>query len=316
MAKEAAINLRQLHYFVKVVEAGNITHAAEQLHLAQTALGIQIRNLEDALQVKLLERHSRGVSTTEAGALLYERAIEVFEQIDAIEKEVIALGSHKKSTISLGATPSIMRLIGSELILDAREKLPNVALRVVEELSFVLVDALQRGEIDFALAYEIEALPGVKRTPLVEENLLHISAPGARPPGTEISLKDAVSGPLALTSTRDAVARTLQHVTSRLSIPLNVAIEVQSMQAIRTLVARGEVESIVPYGMALDGLETRAIEARRIIEPRLTRTLFLVTSARRGRMAHDAPFVAFLHSVAERLAEKIGQDARLVTEAS
>lgn len=55
------MNLRQLKYFVGVIEAGNMTRAAEQLHVAQTALGMQIRQLEEDLGVALLVRHSRGV---------------------------------------------------------------------------------------------------------------------------------------------------------------------------------------------------------------------------------------------------------------
>ena len=69
------MNLRQLRYFVSVVEAGNMTRAAEQLHVAQTALGMQIRQIEEDLGVALLVRHSRGVEPTKAGSLLHARAL-------------------------------------------------------------------------------------------------------------------------------------------------------------------------------------------------------------------------------------------------
>jgi hypothetical protein len=69
------MNLRQLKYFVSVVEAGNMTRAAEQLHVAQTALGMQIRQIEEDLGVALLVRHSRGVEPTEAGSFLHGRAL-------------------------------------------------------------------------------------------------------------------------------------------------------------------------------------------------------------------------------------------------
>ena len=58
---ETAINLRQLKYFARVVEAGNMTRAAEQLFVAQPALGMQIKQLEEQLGVSLLHRHTRGV---------------------------------------------------------------------------------------------------------------------------------------------------------------------------------------------------------------------------------------------------------------
>ena len=68
--RNAVMNLRQLRYFLSVVEAGNMTRAADQLHVAQTALGMQIKQLEESLGVALLVRHSRGVEPTPAGKLL------------------------------------------------------------------------------------------------------------------------------------------------------------------------------------------------------------------------------------------------------
>jgi LysR family transcriptional regulator, nitrogen assimilation regulatory protein len=61
------MNLKQLIYLKKAIELGNISRAAQDLNVAQTALGIQIRNLEEELGVILLERHSRGVAASAAG---------------------------------------------------------------------------------------------------------------------------------------------------------------------------------------------------------------------------------------------------------
>src|SRR5437763_1477610 len=70
----AMLELRQLHYFVVVVEEGQMTSAASRLHIAQPALSQAIAKLEADLGVKLFERHSRGVIPTEAGAAFFERA--------------------------------------------------------------------------------------------------------------------------------------------------------------------------------------------------------------------------------------------------
>ena len=84
------MNLRQLKYFVEVVEAGNMTRAAEQLHVAQTALGMQIRQLEEDLGVALLVRHSRGVEPTKAGSLLHTRAVSILKEVEETRKDVRA----------------------------------------------------------------------------------------------------------------------------------------------------------------------------------------------------------------------------------
>ena len=90
------MNLRQLKYFVGVVEAGNMTRAAEQLHVAQTALGMQIRQIEEDLGVALLVRHSRGVEPTKAGNLLLSRALEILRLVEETRKEELRMAASEQ----------------------------------------------------------------------------------------------------------------------------------------------------------------------------------------------------------------------------
>jgi LysR family nitrogen assimilation transcriptional regulator len=173
------MNLRQLRYFTRIVEAGNITRAAEQLFVAQPALGMQIRQLEDSLGVELLSRHSRGVAPTRAGQALYERACEILSLVEQAEQQVAAAGRFDSEVVVLGLTNGFMNIVGRELILKARQSLPRVRLEIVEERSAVLVDVLERHEIDMALAYEVHERPGLVRVPLVEEEMLFVVGGGA-----------------------------------------------------------------------------------------------------------------------------------------
>ncbi|HTI88742.1 MAG TPA: LysR family transcriptional regulator, partial [Alphaproteobacteria bacterium] len=76
------MTLRQLHYFLRILELKSFSKAAANLHIAQPALGLQIRKLEDELGVPLLNRHSRGVTPTEAGLILREHAQTVLRQVE------------------------------------------------------------------------------------------------------------------------------------------------------------------------------------------------------------------------------------------
>lgn len=299
-----SMKLRQLAYFVKVVEVGNITRAAEQLNLAQTALGIQIRNLEDNLQIQLLDRHSRGVSATSAGMLLYERSIEILQRIEETRRDLIALGG-ERIRIRFGATPSILKLIGTELLVEANAQLPGIALEVVEELSFMLIDALERGELDYVLAYDIEDNPGIRRVALLEEDLLHMSAPKSNPQDSDISFRQAVAGDLALLSNRDIIWRRVHETASRLSVDVNITYLVQSNEAIKALVLHGVAQSIMPYGIVAEDLKAGQIVARRIARPAVKRTLFLAHPAHRS-FADEKPFLAFIDHMVERLTEEMG----------
>ena len=84
----AMIDLRQLHYFVVVVEEGQMTRAAARLHIAQPALSQAIGKLETDLGVRLFERHSRGVTPTEAGAAFFQRALRALLAVEEAEDAV------------------------------------------------------------------------------------------------------------------------------------------------------------------------------------------------------------------------------------
>src|SRR5690606_8577960 len=116
------ITLKRLQYFAKVVEMRNITKAAEQLHIAQPALGVHIRALEEAFGVPLLARHSRGVEPTAAGLLLLERADEVFELLDRTRDDVRRAATSSPVDFRLGLTTSVMQLIASDLLLSVQER--------------------------------------------------------------------------------------------------------------------------------------------------------------------------------------------------
>jgi LysR family nitrogen assimilation transcriptional regulator len=298
------MKLRQLSYFVKVVEVGNITKAAEQLNLAQTALGIQIRNLEDSLQIQLLDRHSRGVSATPAGMLLYDRALEILQRIEETRRDLISLGG-ERVRVRLGATPSILKLIGTDLLVAATEQLPGISLHLVEELSFVLMDALDRGELDYVLAYDIEDSPGLRRIALLEEDLLLVSAPDGKEAEPDVSFRQAVAGDLALVSNRDIIWRRVHETASRLSLDVKITYQVQSMEAIKALILHGVAQSIMPYGIVSEEIKSGELIARRIERPDVKLTLFLAHAVNKG-LADEGQFHAFIDNMVERLAKAIG----------
>jgi LysR family nitrogen assimilation transcriptional regulator len=280
--------------------------------VAHTALGLQVRNLEQELETDLFTRHSRGMTVTDAGRVLYEHALEILAVAEEARREVRAAAKTTTAAITLGITPSIANLVGTELIVAARERLPGPPLKVVEELSFVLIDALRRGEMDIALAYEVPAHRGILRTPLMEEPLLFVAAPALIGGEGPIAFKDLAGTELALTSSRDMVWRLVHEAGERLAIPVNVAFEVQSLQAIKTLIQRGVATSIMPFGAVAADLADGTIAARPIVRPELSRTLFLARAEDRTPFPDEDDVLRFLDGVLRRLGEAIGPGARVI----
>ena len=204
-----AISLRQLRYFVRTVDAGNITRAAEQLFVAQPALGLQIRQLEETLGVSLLSRHSRGVSPTRAGTLLYERACEILRMVDDTQQVVAAAGRQDVESVVLGLTYGVMGMLGRDIVISARDELPGIQLTLIEEMSVVLMDALEREELDIAIAYDVHQRPGLLRVPMIEEELVFVTAPSVDPDDKPIPYREMIARPLVLQGPRDVVRQQL-----------------------------------------------------------------------------------------------------------
>lgn len=307
---EAAINLRQLRYFVKVVEVGNITRAAELLNVAQPALGLQIRQLEQDLSVDLLVRHSRGIAPTAAGRLLFERASGILEQVEHTKNEVRTLGEVAQETFTLGLSPSIMMQFGPELLISGPGEMPGVFLSLVEELSFVLGEALERGELDAAFAYEVPERPGIDRRAILREELLFVTAPGAAPQSSTIRFADALSGDLVQAGGRDMVRKLVEHEAQKLSLPVRVPFEASSISAMKAMVTRGIAASIMPFGTAAEELRAGLLVSRRIEDPHILRTLYLIRPTRRKPSKNEAAIDRFLDGIQARLLEALGELSR------
>jgi LysR family nitrogen assimilation transcriptional regulator len=305
--REAAINLRQLRYFTRVVELGNMTRAADYLNVAQPALGLQIRQLEEDLGSPLLIRHSRGVEPTPAGRTLFERAQKILAMVDETRAEMLALrGTLSSETVRLGITPSIMSLIGYDLLVEAREDLPQVFLSVTEELGYVLIDAMKRGELDLALVYEVEDEAWLNARPVFEEELLFVTALADVPPG-QIGFADALGYPLILPCERDLVRKLIDNACARQGVKLNLAFEVNSPAGIKTMVLREGASTIVPFGAVADEIKDGRLQARRIARPEVVRTLSLVRPAGGRVFQHEAAIEAFMQRMTAKLAEAVGE---------
>jgi LysR family nitrogen assimilation transcriptional regulator len=261
--------------------------------------------------VVLLIRHSRGVSPTRAGQVLYERACEILRLMDETERQVTAAGRLEREGIVLGLTNGFSNLVGRDLVRQSRRDLPAVNLSLVEERSVVLVDALERHKIDIALAYEVHERPGVLRVPLVEEDLLFVSAPdcdATDDPGLQnsIDFSELATHGLVLPGKRDGVRDQVLATAKRLAIELNVMLDVSSISMMRNMVAHGDAAAVMPYGNAVEDIERGLLVGWRITKPALKRTLYLVRSVRRAPFKYEDELLELLLDICRQFADHLG----------
>jgi LysR family nitrogen assimilation transcriptional regulator len=288
-----------------VVEAGNMTRAAEQLHVAQTALGMQIRQIEEDLGVALLVRHSRGVEPTKAGSLLHARALAILKLVEETRREVSAYEREESEAIRLGVTPALMLTSGPEIALTVREKHPQVLLSLVEEMSHVLIEALSRGEVDFILCYDVPDLPRFSRTALLQDDLVLVTLPGPVK-GQPIAFVDALEESLAMPEEGDTVRSAVTRAARELGLDLKIAYEVRSISAMKSLVSRGAAASILPFASVIQEVSAGKLDARPIVTPAIRRTLFLASSTQRAPLRNEAALAGAVRTSMQGLVEALG----------
>lgn len=145
------MEIRVLRYFLAVVREGNITAAANFLHLTQPTLSRQIKDLEDELGKQLLIRKSHRVTLTPEGMLLRKRAEEIISMVDKTEAEFTAMGNIVSGDIYIGGgeTQAIRRI--AEIIKDLRESYPEVRYHLHSGNAEDVTDRLDKGLLDFGI---------------------------------------------------------------------------------------------------------------------------------------------------------------------
>lgn len=145
------MDIKQLNYFYVIAEEGQITSAAKRLHIAQPPLSYQLKNLEDELGVKLVERGSRNVTLTDAGLILYKRAEQILSLTKSTMDELKDFKQGTHGTLSIGTVSS-----SGASLLDSRlsifhEKYPFINFEIHEGNTFKLLEALHKGIIEIAI---------------------------------------------------------------------------------------------------------------------------------------------------------------------
>ncbi|AGS38691.1 MAG: LysR substrate-binding domain-containing protein [Cycloclasticus pugetii] len=145
------MNLRDLKYIVAVAETKSFVKAAEQCFVSQPTLSMQIKKLENSLNIKIFERNNKHVLVTEIGKQVIETAKRILQDAEHIS----ILAKHEQDPFAgdftLGAFPTIAPYILPKLIPLIKKKLPNLRLILVEEKTDILLHKLKTGLIDAAL---------------------------------------------------------------------------------------------------------------------------------------------------------------------
>jgi LysR family tcuABC transcriptional regulator len=265
------MELRQLRYFVRVVELGSMSRAAIELDVVQSALSQQIARLEGELATRLLQRSSKGVTATEAGLAFFREAQLALRHAD--EAARAAQQARLSGSVSVGLAPTTASVLGLPLMQAVRERYPDVRLHMVESLSGHLSSMLNARQLDLAVLFDTDPGRRWSVTPLVEEKLFLIRArTGSRPLPAKIRLAQLAELPLILPSGPHGLRATLDAAFSGGRLRRLLPIEIDSLAMLMDAVRAGLGCTIQP-GAALARFPdaAQAFEVAEITDARVRR---------------------------------------------
>jgi LysR family nitrogen assimilation transcriptional regulator len=282
MTQGPSLELRQLRYFAQVARSGGFSPAALALDIAQPALSRQVRALEQILGVDLFHRTGRGVSLTDAGHRLLERADKILRETDEAAEDLRALGAIASGSAVVGMPPTVGRVLTVPLMRRFREAHPQVELRVVEGLSGDMAEWLRTGRVDVAILFGAPRTPTVIADPVVEETLVVVGRPDSFE--TRDVRLTALSGrALALPSRKHSLRSLVADAAAEAGFVPQVVFEIDSLHAMLEAARQGLAVTVVPLAAVLRDLAAGDLAAWPIVDPPLTRVLHVGTAAQRPR---------------------------------
>lgn len=284
---QAVTDLRQLRYFVAIVEHGSFSRAAEALHVAQPALSLHVRNMEKDYGVALLFRSPRGVVPTEEGTILLRHARTVLDQIAVAEEELRGHHADPAGEVRLGLPGTIGQILAVPLVRLVHQKHPKIRLRIAEAMSGYILDWMREGRIDLAVLYGEAPEHGLVTEALLKEPLQFFGTPEmlsrhqAPDSKTGITLTQVARMPLILPGEGHGLRDLLKRHSRAIGSDLNTVMDLDSYNNIKLLVAEGLGFSVLPQNAIASEVSDGQLEARDIVEPQIRRKVHLAHAADR-----------------------------------
>ncbi|MFO3663058.1 LysR family transcriptional regulator [Pseudomonas amygdali] len=266
------LNLNHLHTFSLVIAHGSFSAAAERLHLTQPAVSLQIRQLEDQLNLKLIERVGKRLKPTSAGTTLLEH----IARIDAVvEDALLELSSHAsgvagKVAIGTGATACIHLL--PPMLQALRRRFAQLDVRVSTGNTDGILKAVEENRLDLALVTLPASGRSLHITPLLEDEFVAIFASSQQPIAAEMTPEHLCELPLVVFESGSSTRLLINEWFLQAGIRIKPVMELGSIEAIKEMVAAGLGYSIVPRMAVAAVHHRRGLQVLHLV-PGLSRTL-------------------------------------------
>ena len=267
------MDIRQLRYFVYIIDYGSLGKAAEKLFVAQPSLSQQIAKLEADVGVPLLIRSSQGVKPTAAGQAMYRHARLVLHQMEQLRQEVREGVGAESGTVAVGFPTTMTSILAMPVFEAVRRRYPGIRLQFFESMSGYLNELLANGRLDLAILFRETSTPGISTLPLLDEELYVMGDLGgaASERSRTCTLPALADIPLVAPGVSNGLRLLLERIFAQEQVPLNIIADVDSLPMLLSIAQSGAACTILPASALASRAAADRPRMRRITDPMIRR---------------------------------------------
>jgi len=272
---ESTLSLRQLRYFVCVVEQRGFTAASAVLHVAQPSLSRQIAQLEESLGEQLLLRGPEGVLPTEAGRRFYDLARDVLDRVNGAGAELKGIDREPQGRVAAAMPTTCGTQLLTDLIKICKQRMPLVDLQVQDGISSHTGPVLETGMVDFGVVPNADEIAGIVAEDLLREQLFLVRSHdggGTRVP-SEIALAEIAGMPLVVVPRTLHLRRHLERAAQEAGVLLDLRYEQRTANTVAGFVRAGLAATVTNWPSYMELFPAGSAIAQRIVSPPLSRTI-------------------------------------------
>lgn len=269
-----ALDLMKMRYFARIAELGSFTRASTELGVAQPALSLHVRALEEHLGLQLLNRTSRGVVVTEAGQTLLSHAQAILRAVEQAEVATREQAKYPTGDVSLGVLSSLSPTLCVPVLEECDRRFPKIRLTVSEGDSQALRSAIDSRVHDLAVNLIDVAKPA--SVPLFDERLYAVGPPGEfSGRQADLSLDAALGLPLILPTRRHGIRILLERQALILGKDLNIVRVIEGVASTKAAIRAGLGLTILGRCAVYTDQQLGHLSAVPLTRPDLSRRLVL-----------------------------------------
>ncbi len=297
-------NLRHIRSFLAVYRAANFTRAAAELRISQSALTVQIKQLESELGVTLFDRGKRKVSLTQAGRDVLSPLERILIDAEEIVSRTRQLSGLRRGIVSMAVLPSIATGLVPRAVQRFTSLYPGIIVQIRDVVTNKIIEAVKADEVDFGIGGRPKPDRELKSVPLLMDRLCAF-VPSSHALASQrcISLRQMVHSPLILTGRDSSVREIVERAMKRESLLQPPAYETNYMSTALGLVAAGLGIAILPETAAgADGPAT--VKRIAIQDPKMSRRIDVIQKKDRTLSPAGAKMVDIFKELCTRASSR------------